>query len=163
MHKDAILSGEVIPAYRYWLLRSWLRTGPRVLWVMLNPSTADASIDDPTIKRVVSFSTSWGFGSSAVVNLFALRATKPEQIYQSVDPIGPMNTAHIIAALLQADMVVAAWGAHGPFAARDKAVMRLLDRFWRKPVHCLGTTKDGCPLHPLYVKGDRELVRYHVG
>lgn len=160
MHSDAIIDGP----YRYWLLRRWLRVvgAPRVLWIMLNPSTADASIDDPTIKRVISFSHSWGCGSAAVVNLFGLRSTEPAGLYTAADPIGPLNDAAIIAGLLAADMVVCAWGTHGPFAARDKAVMRLLAAHWRHPVYCLGITKDGCPKHPLYIKADAPLVRFNV-
>lgn len=145
-HKDAVLSPCGV--YRYRLLRAW-DDKPRVWWVMLNPSTADASVDDPTIRRVVSFSQGWGYGGCVVVNLFALRATDPAALKGHADPIGPDNDLHLRLALA-APLVVAAWGANKT-CGRDQAVMRLLAG---KSLHCLEKTKEGHPKHPLYVRGD---------
>jgi len=130
--------------YRYRLLRRWSR-GRRILWVMLNPSTADAQRDDPTIRRCIAFSRDWGYGSMEVVNLYALRATRPAALRRHPDPVGPENERHVRAATRRADLVVAAWGVLG--AGRDASMA--LGR--RGRVVCLGLTRAGAPRHPLYV------------
>lgn len=123
---------------------------------MLNPSTADATTDDPTIRRVIRFSTDWGFGRLIVVNLYAQRATKPKHLAIAdlyFDVIGPENNRTIIDAALHSEMVVVAWGAGGGLKIHDRAkhVYDELRDFTGEDVHCLGTTKAGEPRHPLYV------------
>jgi hypothetical protein len=135
--------------YRYWLSREWDADLPRACWVLLNPSTADAVEDDPTIRRCVSFARGWGCGSIVVVNLFALRATDPRQLKQAIDPVGPENDGTIFHQAY-GRMIVAGWGAHGGLHGRDRKVMELLKGAHQRPM-CLGTTKDGSPRHPLYV------------
>jgi hypothetical protein len=137
--------------YRYTLVRE-LRPDPRrhVLFVMLNPSTADESLDDPTIRRCRGFAEHWGFEALTVVNLFALRATDPRTLRRHHDPIGPANDTWIVNAAQSASRIIAAWGTHGTLANRDQQVLRLLAPL---RVHCLGRTKDGHPRHPLYVAG----------
>lgn len=132
--------------YRYRLTRSWSSDPRRVLWVMLNPSTADATLDDPTIRRCVAFSRAWGYGGLEVVNLFALRTAYPAELASHADPVGPLNDRHLAEAAGEADLTVAAWGAHAAAGRRARAVLPLLD----SPV-CLGRTKAGAPRHPLYV------------
>jgi hypothetical protein len=116
---------------------------------MLNPSTADASQDDPTIRKCVEFSKRLGFGGMTVVNLYALRSTKPKKLWKHPDPIGN-NNHHIKQAALAADMVVCAWGANPKSVERGRTVYAML-KDWNIRPYCLGTTKNGSPKHPLYV------------
>jgi hypothetical protein len=125
---------------------------------MLNPSTADETHDDPTIKRCIDFSRRWGYGSLEVVNLFALRATCPQYLRSSSDPIGPKNDDHIRAAAKRADAVVAAWGVHGGFLSRDRAVTDLLHS---RRLVALGFTLAGQPRHPLYVPASARPIDWH--
>lgn len=154
------MSAEISPcgAYRYILTREIdciLRWNRPALFIMLNPSTADATKDDPTIRRCISFAERECCTSLTVVNLFALRATNPKELLNHKDPIGPFNDLRITEQIQRHKMgiIVAAWGAH-PFA-KDRA-KEVMDRFG--PFMCLGTNKDGSPKHPLYVKKDTPLV-----
>lgn len=153
----AVLSDDGV--YRYELGRRWA-DGPCDLWIMLNPSTADATLDDPTIRRCIGFSKGWGAGSLIVVNLFALRATDPAALLRHPDPVGPDNDERIADLAASAERVVAAWGAHKLAAPRARELARgIADGDWTTlSVKALGTTKAGAPRHPLYVRGDTELV-----
>lgn len=142
----AILSDDGL--YRYTLGRRWAK-GPAAFWIMLNPSTADAALDDPTIRRCIGFTRAWGYSALTVVNLFALRATNPAQLYRHPDPIGPANDAHIVTQAQRHQIAIAAWGTHGHLLDRSAYVQRLVDGI---PLHCLGTTRGGHPRHPLYVR-----------
>lgn len=142
--------------YRYRLGRRW-GEGASVTWVMLNPSTADARRDDPTIRRCIGFSRMWGFGALEIVNLFALRATEPPALLRAYldgeDLAGPMGlrvTRDVLAGGAVGH-VVAGWGnIHPRLAASAEAVRTLLPASsW-----CLGVTGRGQPRHPLYVRGD---------
>lgn len=159
---DEILRAARLSAdgvYRWWLSRWWDMSLPGDLWVMLNPSTADAEQDDPTIRRCIRFSQSWGSGGLVVVNLFALRSTVPGAIYAHPDPVGPENDATIFDEARAAfGRIVCAWGVHGAYRNRGLRVVRLLQQAGR-PVYRLGAaTKHGHPRHPLYVKGDTPLI-----
>ncbi len=138
--------------YRYRLWREWGNGFP-LLWIMLNPSTADAQQDDPTIRKCVGFAKQWGFGRIEVVNLFALRSTSPKVIKKHYDPVGPDNDAVIIDACRRHNStgIIAAWGSHGDVLGRAESMKERLMAF--RP-HCLGMTKNGHPRHPLYVKYD---------
>lgn len=133
--------------YRYELRREWAEDMPLACFVMLNPSTADASTDDPTIRKCIGFARRWGYGRIVVVNLFAFRATKPAVMRMAEDPVGPDNDEAIAQAALDADLVVCAWGQHGRFRGRDVAVMGYLP----PRSHALRIAKNGAPYHPLYV------------
>lgn len=137
--------------YRYRLWREWNGSLPSCLFVMLNPSTADASQDDPTIRRCIGFAKRWGFGRLDVVNLYALRATDPRELRKHASPIGPRNDLAVGEAMLECRSIVAAWGARG----EPTHAARMLDHApkWRD-VFCLGVTLGGAPLHPLYVAGN---------
>jgi hypothetical protein len=116
---------------------------------MLNPSTADAEVDDPPIRRCMGFSPSWVAGGICVANLFALRSTDPAMLYQCADPVGPKYN-ETIGIATAGRRVIVAWGYHGAHLQRDRAVLTLLsDRM----VEALAVTKDGYPKHPLYVAG----------
>lgn len=161
--RSAIMDGP----YRYLLMRRW-GSGDPVLWVMLNPSTADDAADDPTIRKCMGFASRWGFCAIEVVNLFAWRATKPDALLAAMcageNVIGPQNDHHIQTAAERAGLIVVAWGEaggtwegfeRGPRWAR---VLRLLTNapaiargLPGRPVHALRLTKDGHPWHPLYV------------
>jgi len=134
--------------YRYWLSRRWGDDGGSVLWIMLNPSTADATRDDPTIRRCTSFARRWGYDGIHVVNLFAWRETRPQLLGLAADPVGPMTDEHIKRLSQLSSVIVAAWGAHGErYNWRVQEVLRLLEG---REIRCLGTTRAGHPKHPLY-------------
>lgn len=135
--------------YRYSLTRGWDATLPPLVWMMLNPSTADAEVDDPTIRRVVGFTQRPGcYGAAIVVNLYALRPPKPVRL--ATDPVGPLNDV-ILKSYGATWDVMAAWGAHAPLRAAQVLMGPLRGRH----LFCLGKTKDGFPRHPLYVKADQ--------
>ena len=139
--------------YRYSLTRVWDGAGPRLCFCLLNPSTADAERDDPTMRRCVAYARDWGYGSMEAVNIFALRSTDPAALRACADPVGPGNDRAIARAAGRCALVVAAWGAHGSLAGRSGRVERLLARAGA-PVVCLGRTAAGEPRHPLYLRRD---------
>lgn len=137
--------------YRYRLWREWRGglfrgRGGLTLFIMLNPSTADGSIDDPTIRRCVSFTQSWGHNRLEVVNLFAYRATNPKELLQACSPIGPGNDAYILDAADRADTIVCAWGTMGWIDDRAKDVKSMLSKH---KLQCLGLTRGAHPKHPV--------------
>lgn len=160
MHSSARLSKDGV--YRYWLRRRWDGrvwdfSGADDLWVMLNPSTAGVTVNDPTINRCMGFSRGWGAPGIVVGNLYALRATDPRELKLHPDPIGPDNDA-VLAQMTawtqrHGGRVIVAWGTQLGIETRVRDVLRIVDA----PLLCLGTTKSGAPRHPLYVKGDTAL------
>lgn len=147
MKRTATISSD--GRYRYDLTRSWSEGRPRVCWAMLNPSTADGTEDDPTIRRCVGFSKAWGFGSLVVVNLWALRATNPRELLSHPDPCGLENERFVAQHVAYSGVTVAAWGA---FQVKGRTPLRIPGQ-----LHCLGVTKAGAPKHPLYIAGDTPL------
>ncbi|MBD2102006.1 DUF1643 domain-containing protein [Leptolyngbya sp. FACHB-261] len=151
--------------YRYNLWREW-NEGPRLVFVMLNPSTANETKNDPTIRRCIGFAQAWGYGAVEVVNLFAYRSTRPEQLSRVADPIGPENDRYLLAAQERAQMLLFAWGNQGVLQQRHQAVLKLLrPRFQScKPSYelgyCLGMTQVGQPRHPLYVRSETAPIPY---
>jgi hypothetical protein len=151
---DSLLSNAVFDStgsYRYTLWREWDSALPRLAFVMLNPSTADAIANDPTIRRCIGFAQSWGFGAVEVVNLFAYRATYPQQLRQAPDPVGAENDWYVQQAAAKAETVVLAWGNWGYLWKRDFTMLQLLAGY---NTRCLGFTKTGQPRHPLYLRRD---------
>ena len=134
--------------YRYGLWRRW-GPGHTLMVVGLNPSTADETQDDPTIRRCIGFARAWGFGALRMANLFAYRAISPERLRQAADPIGPENDRSLQELADGAGLVLAAWGSHGTFLGRNRAVRRLLP-----DLHILRLTRTGEPAHPLYLPAD---------
>jgi hypothetical protein len=145
--------------HRYWLIRE---IGPeperRLTFIMLNPSTATETKNDPTVKRCINFATRWGYGTLVVVNIFAYRATKPAALRDVDDPVGPENNAAILKAVVGAERVICAWGAGGKMMDRSKEVRRMLQG---RELYVLGLTKEGYPRHPLYVAHDVEPVLWN--
>lgn len=140
-------------AYRYRLERRW-GDPPRLLgFIMLNPSTADAELDDPTIRRCKRFAEDAGFNGIVVGNLFAYRATDPREMKMASAPIGPENDEHLKAICREVETVVCAWGTNGSLRNRDQAVLRLIRLEGCEP-HCLSLTAKGAPQHPLYLPAD---------
>lgn len=147
--------------YRYQLSREshdiYATRGP-ALFIMLNPSTADASLDDPTIRRCRSFAKSWDCAGIVVANLYALRATDPKQLWLHGDPVGPENDYYLQKLAKEHETVVCAWGANAR-PDRVDAVKRIFSGRLHR-LMCLGITKDGAPRHPLYVRGDQQLIEF---
>ncbi len=148
--------------YRYDLYRkvnSASDAGTLVV-VMLNPSTADETVDDPTIRRVISFARMWGYYGVHVHNLFAFRATDPREMLAAEDPVGPENDAYLTTALTKArdsgEYVLAAWGANGEHRGRGFHVLHKLVSGVRWT--CLGRTHKGQPKHPLYIPKSQQQV-----
>ena len=179
-------SGAEISAdgrYRYLLWREWRRADlirpskwrywdavdgdghrlgePVTCWfIMLNPSTADASLDDPTIRRCVGFAQSWQYDRMAVLNLFAYRTKSPaalKALTHTDDPVGSRNQQHFIK-INEGDKLVCAWGLHGDYLGQDQTVLGWMDP--DMPKWCLGTTKSGQPRHPLFLSADTKLVPF---
>lgn len=143
--------------YRWCLTRHWDDDLPTCAWVMLNPSTATADEDDPTVRRCVGFSRRWGHGGIAVVNLFALRAADPKKLLAAEDPVGPLCD-ETIRVYCRRRFTVAAWGALAP-PRRAAEVLAIL-RAEAAEVVCLGLTRGGQPRHPLYLAADTEPMLY---
>ena len=138
-------------SYRYKLWRLWEPDRPRVMFVMLNPSTATDTEDDPTIRRCIGFARSWGYGGLYVGNLFAYRTPSPKELKLASCPIGSRNGPALLEMAAQSEMIVAAWGSHGSsWESRVHEVYRLLPQ----PLHCLKQLDSGQPAHPLYQPKD---------
>jgi hypothetical protein len=152
--KDAYISE--CGKYRYWLSRDWDDSLSTICFVMLNPSTADADVDDPTIRRCIGFAKAWGFGGLEVRNLFAFRATDPDTLPRVADPVGPEGNDYLVGAKALST-VVCAWGNKGALMGRNAQALRLLTG---KPLHCLGVTNAGHPKHPLYLAASTPLIPF---
>jgi hypothetical protein len=164
-HKISIKSAAAVISpcgkYRYALTRYW-GLGKRVLYVMLNPSTADGTIDDPTIRRCRNLAKQFKngpYGSLEVVNLFAYRTAYPKELRDFADkggdPVGPENDLHIQVAAKRADLIILAYGAKPYAKERADEVCPFLDSKWPRlgnRIHALALTKHGYPWHPLMVE-----------
>lgn len=132
--------------YRYALWRRWNDRPADLVFIGLNPSTADETQDDATVKRCVQFARVWGYGGLCVANLFAFCARDPKEMMAAADPIGPDNDAWLLKLSGQASLVIAAWGNHGAFLQRSVRVRGLLPG-----LQCLRRNASGEPSHPLYL------------
>ena len=139
--------------YRYALWRTWDNSKPFVMFVGLNPSTADETNDDPTLIRCMNFAKSWGYGGVCMANLFAFRATDPSVMKASKDPVGAENNKWLKSLARDAGIVVAAWGNDGAFLGRSKQVKEQIPG-----MHCLKLNKSGEPAHPLYQAAKSQAV-----
>lgn len=155
-HGDAYFSADKL--YRYHLARTWDKQKPRMMFIGLNPSTADHTKLDPTLRRVVGFADREGCGGIMMANLFAFRATRPGDMKAAGDPVGPINDWWLKTAARWASKIVVGWGTHGGFNNRDVQVERLLAG---ADLLCLGLTGGGHPRHPLYLPKDAPLMTYN--
>ena len=148
--------------YRYTLWREWdevplwaAATGKSnqyVQFIGLNPSTADETLDDPTIRRCIGFSKAWGYGALCMTNLFAWRDTDPQAMRRVADPTGMQNNTELLNCAKGAALIIAAWGKHGRHRDRDDWVKKMMFDCGFKLNH-LGLNDDGTPKHPLHLKG----------
>ena len=146
--------------YRYLLTRIW-SYAPKMTWIMLNPSIANAGEDDATIRRCLGFAKRWGFGAIDVINLFALIATDPKELKDANDPVGPDNKLILRGPL--ALPVVVGWGANINRCPRGEYMTKIIEARARKEPdewYCLGLTKEGEPRHPLRISYDTPLERW---
>lgn len=144
--------------YRYLLGREWNASFPTLLYIGLNPSTADAFHDDPTIRRCTGFAKSLNFGSYFVINLFALRSKDPNKLKEASDPIGEWNDL-VLTSLSDLQIpTIFMWGSKGGFRNRDEVAE---EKF--KNAFCFGYNQDNTPKHPLYLASQTKLVRFHTG
>jgi hypothetical protein len=144
--------------YRY-TLRRRLTKGNKILLVIgLNPSTADGTKDDPTVRRCAGFAERLGYDILLVVNLFALRSTDPRELREAILPVGRLNDAWILRVARKAHKIVLAWGAGADWAPERSDQLLLL--LAHHDLYCFGTTKSGAPKHPLYLRSDTPLQRY---
>ena len=153
IHKNATFSS--CRTYRYSLCRIWDKKKKYVLFIGLNPSTANEEADDPTIRRCVNYSKDWGYGGFMMVNLFAYRTTLPYNLKKVKYPVGGENDKYIVILSKKADITVAAWGNNGNLYSRDKQVFNLVSSLM-----CLRINKSGQPAHPLYLKKDLKLTKF---
>lgn len=154
-HKGAVLSDDGV--YRYVLSRIWDDAKDKVMFIALNPSTADALNDDPTIGRMIGYAKLWGYGGMYVCNLFAYRATDPKDMKSAENPIGNQNDTFIQQYAAKSDKVIFCWGTHGSYLNRDKDMLKLIDN----PC-CIELSKHGHPKHPLYLKADKMPIKYEL-
>ncbi len=126
----------------------------------LNPSTADETVDDPTIRRCIGFAKAWGFGALCMTNLFAWRDTKPENMKRAIDPVGPENDRWLSECAAGAGLILAAWGKDGSFLNRSIAVQSSIHALWPERLKCLRRNADGSPGHPLYIPSATQMLKY---
>lgn len=139
--------------YRYTLWRHWNEAELRfVQFIGLNPSTADDTVDDPTIRRCIQFAKDWGYGGICMTNLFAFRSTLPEVMKKESDPEGCDNIEQLSRVACQASCIICAWGKDGRHRFRGTSVKLFLSEVVGVKLHCLGLNSDQTPKHPLYLK-----------
>lgn len=159
MKKDALISED--GRYRYWLLREWDPTKPRMASFMLNPSEADAELDDPTIRRNIGYARAWGFGGLEVVNPFAFRSPSPRVLRNAYlrgeSVVGPYNQIHIASVFHRCDRIMVGWGAQEWVQEHARSV---LDLFPTLDFYAFKLSQSGAPMHPLYLPADLQPVLY---
>ena len=133
--------------WRYALWRTWEEGNGHAMFIGLNPSTADETQDDPTVRRCIGFAKRWGYGGIYMLNLFAFRSTDPKELLRVPQPQGPETNQFLRMYATSAGVIVAAWGAFE--LARDRGTF--VESLITRPLYCLGVTKSGAPRHPLYV------------
>lgn len=144
--------------YRYLLWREWDRAKPSCVFIMLNPSTADATKNDPTIRRAMSFAEQFGFGRFEAVNLFAYRATDSRTLARVRNPVGRDNDSFILESLARCDECFVAWGNLGALRERSRLVLEMIPE--TTVLNCLGVNQSGEPKHPLYLPNSTQVMRY---
>lgn len=144
--------------YRYSLWRIWNPELPVCMFLMLNPSTADETTNDPTVERCQRRAVSMGYGGLHVANIFAWRSTDPKGLLHTDDPVGPENDQAILSAAKSAGIVICGYGTHGVLNGRGAKVLQMLRDAGIMP-HALKQNADGSPGHPLYISYNVGLIR----
>lgn len=149
--------------YRYDLIRTWygmFTKESHAVFIGLNPSTADETQDDPTVRRCIRYAKAWGHSGMHMLNIFAYRATDPKDMLMQDDPTGPSNddVIRMICGLPSTSVVIAAWGIHGSHMDRGRQVASMLQN-----LRCLRMTKDGHPAHPLYLPKNLRSISFDGG
>ncbi len=137
--------------YRYRLWRVWNASKPKLCFVMLNPSTATHEVLDPTVTRCQKRAETLGYGGLDVVNIFALRSTDPQKLYEVGDPYGRYNASEIFKAVDGSQIAICAWGTHGKFMGTGNGIKSFLQHYFPNKTHYLKLNSDGTPAHPLYL------------
>lgn len=160
MFKHAVIDKN--KKYRYVLERRWGSDINNIVnFILLNPSTADASHDDPTVRACIEFARRWGYDGIAITNLFAFRATDPIEMKSCQNPHGSQNDKYISSVAKKSRIIIVAWGNHGTHCNRDREVLNVLISI-KKPF-CLGITDSGNPRHPLYIKRTVKPIPFPYG
>lgn len=154
MKKNAILSADRI--YRYVLSREWDERKPYVMFIGLNPSTADENADDPTINKCINFAKNWGYGGIYMLNLFAFRTTYPDVLFTAEEPIGNENDQYLEEYAMKVDKIICAWGNNGDFKNRSQTVKNSLEK-----LYYLKMNKTDEPAHPLYLAVSSEPMKWN--
>lgn len=158
---DACISDDEL--YRYWLTRSWAsHSGQEAVFVLLNPSKANALVNDPTVTRCIGFARAWGYDRLRILNLFAFRAPDPSDLARVADPVGPLWQDHFELGLIHPGVVIAGWGAHRAAGLRAMALAAGGSPLAIRPLMALAINADGSPKHPLYVRADTVPVPYRI-
>lgn len=140
--------------WRYVLWRRWDKNNPKMIaFIGLNPSTADETENDPTVRRRIGYAKRWDYGGMYMLNLFAFRATDPKKMKKVQDPVGKDNDRMIAVCAFKADKVVFCWGNHGAHRGRSQEIRKKIG-----PAECFGFTKAGEPKHPLYLRAGLETI-----
>lgn len=147
--------------YRHWLSRRW-GDGGFALWVGMNPSTATAHVDDPTIRREIEFTKRMGLNAYFKVNIMDYRATDPKRLLEIAEPRSERNLEEILRLMDAAECVILAYGSIPAKLSIYAFDVRMLLAVSKSEALCLGVNKDGSPKHPLYVRGDTPLVKYEM-
>ena len=142
--------------YRYTLWRTWDASKPKIMFLGLNPSTADEINNDPTVTRCINYSKSWGYGGMYMMNIFAFRTTYPIELKKAKKPIGIDNNKWIKEISLSVDKTIGAWGNDGAFLNRSADIKKIV-----KNLYCLKVNSSGEPSHPLYLKANLKPIKYN--
>lgn len=145
--------------YRYILWRKWDSSKPMILFIALNPSKANEYQNDPTIRRLISFSQTWNYGGFFICNLFALCSTDPKELKKSIQPkeaLGDSNDSYIVQCSELSEKIIFAWGNNGNLFDRHQEVIKMFP-----DAYCFHKTKSEQPKHPLYVAGNKILEKFN--
>jgi len=146
--------------YRYGLSRVAYPEKKTLMYVLLNPSTADAQKNDPTVARCWVRARNLGYGQMLIGNLFAIRSADPRDIFKESDPVGPDNDTYLVIMAAAAHTIILGWGNEGAYRGRSKQVVKLLRENYARPLYCLHMNGSGMPKHPLYLRYDLPLIEF---
>jgi hypothetical protein len=153
INSDAIFSED--RKHRYALFREWDLSKPSLMFIGLNPSTADEKADDPTIRRCIGFAKRWGFGKLIVANLFSFRTPSPKELFRSENPVRKENDYWLERLSREAQKVILAYGNQGKFKNRHGEILKIIES-----PYCIQKSKTGMPMHPLYLRYTKEPVKF---